>query len=140
MRAFAVVVLLVALAACGPSDDAATAQAYTGTVSVTRTGGIAGVQDTVVLDAGDGTWRRTAGRGPATSGTLSADRLNEVQPWLVVPVLADEAARPAGDQQCADAFEYTLTMEGSVVRWTDCTPTPPTNAGNVARLLIDATD
>lgn len=143
MRAAAAVLLAAALllAGCGEPGTGSAAPAYDGPVTVTRSGGIAGVRDTVVLQTGDGSWQRTERQGGATTGILTAEQLSEIQPWLIDPVLAEEATRPTRKIYCADGFDYELTVGTTVVRWQDCPPAgaPPTNSGNIARLLMNAT-
>ncbi len=91
-------------------------------VSVTRSGGFAGVDDAVVVAAdGSATVKRRSGR--PTPVTLTAEQLAELRTLLASPALAAEAAGPAQRESCADGFTVTLTT-GSV-RATSYSCAPP---------------
>lgn len=138
-RAAAVLVLLVAaLSGCGGTDTAPTARGWDAPVTVTRSGGIAGVQDEVTLQP-EGGWRRTARGAAARTGTLPEAERNRVLSSMTDPALRAEMSRAVPDIACADAFEYVLVSADITVRWLECTPAPPVAAA-VAATLLSGTD
>jgi hypothetical protein len=79
-----------------------------------------------------------AGAGTATSGTLTAAQIQELQRLLADPALAEEndlerRYRPA----CHGRLLSTLLTGGDVVSWQDCDVPPPTAAA-IVRLLAAA--
>ena len=148
-RRLAAAVLLAALplAGCGgsagstpgsPPDPPATAAAPT--VTLQRGGGIAGVRDTVTVQP-DGSWRRTAGTGPAGTGTLPAGQRDRLARMAADPALRAEATRTVPETECADGFDYRLTAGDTEVAWRECgsATTPPPVAGQIAALLLTST-
>lgn len=83
-------------------------------VTVTRTGGIAGIQDTIKVDA-SGKWTRQD-RG----GRLTIEQVTQLQRLATDPRLIAEAAATSSPTKCADAFNYTVTAGQLTVRYTDC--------------------
>jgi len=157
-RAVAVLVLAAALplAGCGGTAGAGsgdgtdtagdaggtgepTAEPTPPTVTLERTGGIAGIRESITVNP-DGTWRR-ASRTGVTAGTLTADQRNRLARMAADPALAAEAGRPAEPTACADGYALTLRVAGSTVRWSECDPATaalPVSAG-IARLILDGT-
>jgi hypothetical protein len=105
-----------------------------GPVTVRRTGGIAGVQDEVIVQP-DGTWGR-AGSGAATRGRLPADRNATLTRMAADPALRTEATRTTPAGTCADAFEYTVLVLDIRVMWTDCDALTPPVASRIARFVL----
>ncbi|MGB2571142.1 hypothetical protein ACPFP2_22240 [Micromonospora citrea] len=115
--------------ATGPTDSR---------VVVTRSGGIAGRSDTVIVEP-DGRWTATV-RGDATrSGRLSPADLDRLR--ALARTATTGGTRGTPDARCADAFTYRLTVPTGSVEWTDCPtgPQPPPAAAATARLLFQAT-
>lgn len=105
-----------------------------------RTGGFAGVQDTLVVQP-DGRWRRTQRTAPAVSGQLTAPQQEQLRRLAADPRLAAEAARTPPPTGCRDAFSYTVTVAGTTVSYVDCPADPdqPVAAAELVRLLTGAT-
>lgn len=89
------------------------------TVTVVRTGGIAGVNDVMVVRP-DGAWTRTDRDGNQRTGRLSPDERRELDILIADPRLADEARRASLDTNCSDAFNYSVTIGSRVIHYTDC--------------------
>jgi poly(3-hydroxybutyrate) depolymerase len=104
-------------------------------VSLLRTGGIAGIRETVTVDPG-GTWRHDAA-GRTSRGTLSAADRETLTRMGADPALPAEATRPRGSNRCADGYELSLTVGNTVVRWSECGPDSdrPPVATQIARLI-----
>lgn len=104
-----------------------------------RTGGFAGVQDTLVVQP-DGRWRRTRRTAAAASGQLTAPQREELRRLAADPRLAAEATRTRPPTRCRDAFSYTVTVAGTTVGYVDCPADPdrPAAAVEVVRLLTRA--
>jgi len=109
------------------------------TVTLERTGGIAGIRESVTVDP-DGSWRRTSRTG-ATAGTMTAEQRNRLTRMAADPALTAEAGRPTEPAACADGYALTLRVAGTAVRWSECDPEtggPPVSA-RIARLILDST-
>ena len=110
-----------------------------GRVTVSRSGGIAGVMQTVRLEA-DGSWTYTDRRkGNSRSGRLTDGQRQQLLGLLAAPGFAREARmNPAGG--CADAFVYAIQVGDVVARFDDCGTTnqQPTLAA-IIDLVVDAT-
>jgi hypothetical protein len=99
------------LAACGTTPVPGFSLEYQ------RSGGIAGVDDRLVVDAD---WNATLTRsGQATEFTLDAETIAGLQALLDKAGFADLDAEYLPAQQGADLFEYTLTYLGHTVRTAD---------------------
>jgi hypothetical protein len=150
------IVLLGALAGCGdaepPSGSPPTTIPVTtvpatpspslsdASVTVERTGGFVGVEQSVVVEP-DGRWtyRRTragAGGGTPQTGRLTDAERTELQGLLANPRLSSEEAVSG---ECADGFEYTLVTGPTNLHWVDCGTGAPATAGKIVELLTDAT-
>jgi hypothetical protein len=103
-----------------PTTSAPTAVAQPLPLTLSRTGGIAGVQDQVKIDT-DGTATVTHRAGKPTTTTLSAKDLAALRRLLTDPALVREAkAADGAGQQCADGFQYDLRTPDLSVKATDC--------------------
>jgi hypothetical protein len=122
----------------GSTPPGSTAAA--GPVIVVRTGGFAGVRDTLVVQP-DGRWRRTQRTAAARSGQLTASQQEQLRRFAADPRLAAEAARTPPPTRCRDAFSYTVTVAGTTVGYVDCPADPdqPVAAAELVRLLAGAT-
>lgn len=110
-------------------------------VTLVRTGGIAGLTDTITVRP-DGVWQRSDRRGPRDDGRLDATRQAELRQLLADPRLAAEAQRSAGDGElCRDALTYLLVAPPGTIRHTQCPGTgkPPEVTMRIVALLLAAT-
>jgi hypothetical protein len=136
---------LILLAACGesgrtgppidPGWSASTSTTPAGPlVTVQRTGGLAGVRDTVTVD-GAGTWRATRRDGRTTSGRLDPSALTTLRTLIEQaswPVEATTGPR----HPCPDGFIYHITAGNRVARTDDCRiGSQPDIAGLTAAVL-----
>jgi hypothetical protein len=140
MRRLATAVLLAALplAACAGAGSGAGSGAGPGagstgagsgstaapSVSLQRSGGIAGNRDELTVQP-DGSWRRTAKTGSPTTGTLAADQRDRLRRMAADPALRSEASRTVPKADCSDAFDYSLTVGGTRLAWRDRPATAP---------------
>ncbi|HWH00089.1 MAG TPA: hypothetical protein VNV66_12390 [Pilimelia sp.] len=125
-----------------PTTPAPTTRATPTKISLIRTGGLAGVNETVTVEV-DGSWSyRAAGdhaRKPA-KGQLTPAALSQLRDLLARPSLADEARSPAGKAGCRDGFHYVLDTGSLQVNWDACANgAEPDTASAVARLLASHT-
>ena len=108
-------------------------------VTVTRSGGIAGVNQSVRIEA-DGSWVYTdKRRGTSQSGRLDNAQRQRLASLVTGAALANEARlSPAG--VCNDGFVYAIQVGDMTARLDDCGSTgrQPTLAA-VVDLLVDAT-
>jgi hypothetical protein len=88
-------------------------------LTLSRTGGIAGVQDQVEVDP-DGTATVIRRGGTPATSTLSAADLAALRRLLTDPALAREAKVTAGNGVCADGFQYTLRTPSVTMKTDDC--------------------
>lgn len=155
--AAAIVLAVLPLAACSPggggsgggsssgggagSSGSTASEVPAPPVSLQRFGGIAGNRDEITVQP-DGSWRRTARVGGTTTGTLSADRRDELSRMAAEPMLRAEATRTVPESDCADAFDYSLTIGATRIAWRDCGPAtrPPATASRIARFLLESTN
>lgn len=94
------------------------------TITLTRTGGIAGVQETVVIDAA-GNWTYTDKRkGQSQKGTFTPAQLAQLAQFAADPQLRDQV-RGGATSVCNDAFNYLLTIGGQTYRFDDCGQSRP---------------
>ena len=151
MRRLAAAIVLAALplAACstgtgggaGSGGSTATGPSPAPVVSLQRFGGIGGNRDELTVQP-DGSWRRTARVGGTTTGRLSADGRDQLSRMAAEPTLRSEATRTVPESDCADAFDYSLTVGGTRIAWRDCgsATTLPASASRIARFLLESTN
>jgi hypothetical protein len=154
-RRLAVAVLLTALplAACaggggggggpagGPSDSTGpSASAAAQTVLLQRFGGIAGNQDKITVQP-DGSWERTVKAGAGRTGKLASGQRDRLTRMAADPALRSEATRTVPESDCADAFDYALTVGPTKVAWRDCGSATklPATANGIAQLVLQST-
>ena len=88
-------------------------------VQLVKTGGIAGVNETVTVKP-DGSWYRIDGkRNTKASGKLTDAQMAALQQLLTDPKLLTEGGK-AGSGHCADGFEYLLVVEYRLIHYTAC--------------------
>lgn len=110
------------------------------TVTVTRTGGIAGVMQQVQI-APDGSWTYTDKRmGRVEHGKLDAAQWQELARLAADPGLMAEARQSPMPGRCSDAFIYAITVGELTLRYEQCggpTSRPRTDA--LIALVLAAT-
>ncbi len=130
LRTAVVAALLLVVAACaGPADPpgeppvATSGAAVMPSVTVVRSGGIAGLNDTFIVNP-DGRWTATDKAGTTKSGELNAQQAHELQRLATEPAFAAESRQQRGETKCADAFAYKVTVTGDagpvLVSFSDC--------------------
>lgn len=103
------------------APPAATTSAATGPpgVSLTRSGGIAGVNQTIVIGA-DGAWTYTDKRSSATSsGQFTPAQVMQLAQLILDPRVAQEVLMSSGTV-CNDTFDYTLAVGAQSTTFEDC--------------------
>jgi hypothetical protein len=107
----------------GPGDSPAASSPAMPAVAITveKSGGIAGVRDTIQIDAA-GNWTRSNKAGQTTSGKLTAAQVTQLQALAADPKLATEAAAAAqaAPTKCNDTFNYAISAGPVTLRFTDC--------------------
>ena len=100
-------------------------------LTVTRTGGIAGVTDTLQVEPG-GAWTLTDRSGSATTGQLDAQAAGQIVQTLGAPGLDAEIATASAPNDCADQFRYLVRLSGREFTFDDCG-----QVGPLLRQLLD---
>ncbi len=126
---------LVSLAGCGQPGMTPQTNVPTGItlppLTITRTGGIAGVTDTLQIEP-DGAWTLTDRSGSATTGHLDAQTAAAIVRILGDPGLDAEIATASAPNQCADQFQYLVRLSGREFSFDDCG-----QVGPLLRQLLD---
>jgi hypothetical protein len=122
---------LLTLAGCAKSGT--TPGADTGGINlppmtISRTGGIAGVMDTLQIEP-NGQWSLTSRGSTPEAGQLDVQAADQITELLANPGLDAEIAAAAPNSQCADQFRYRVRLSGREFAFDDC--------GNVGPLLTD---
>ena len=127
------ILLVPVTVGCASQHDAAAAHASGGgptpdtaslpRIVIQRTGGFAGLKDTVTIDA-HGTWTITSRAGTHTAGRLTADQIAAIRPLATDPRLAAEADRVPPATKCRDAFHYVLTVDTAQIGYAGCPADP----------------
>ena len=109
-------------------------------VTVTRTGGFAGLMRRIEI-AADGSWVFTDMRnGKVHRGKLSTAQRRELARLVADPALAAEARTRPPSGACADAFVYTIVAGELSIRYEQCggtTKRPRTD--EILSLILAAT-
>ena len=109
-------------------------------VTVTRTGGIAGVSQSLRVEP-NGSWIYVDRRPVAQkSGRLTEAELRQLVSLVTGPAFAREAHMPPPVGTCNDGFIYAITFGEISARYDDCATASdrPTTAA-VIDMLVDAT-
>jgi hypothetical protein len=89
-------------------------------ITVTRTGGFAGVMQSVAISP-DGSWVYTDQRsGKVERGQLTAAQRQELAGLVGDPALGGEARRSSAPGACNDAFVYTVAVGEFTFRYEQC--------------------
>jgi hypothetical protein len=109
-------------------------------ITVRRTGGFVGVEQTLAVRP-DGGWSWAgADRGGAPGhGQLTRAQRGELARLAAEPALAEEARQKPAPPQCADGYDYVLSVGSMTVVWVDCDPVTPPTAVAITNLLAAAT-
>jgi hypothetical protein len=112
-----------------------------GLVSVTRSGGLIGATETVIVH-GDGRWDYTTDRNsrkPA-SGQLTAAERDRLSVLLARFATDRERSAPTEQGKCADGYAYRVQAAGAAARWSACgLGGPPPAAMSIVLLVGEAT-
>jgi hypothetical protein len=144
MRNWIAVILLFAVAGCGapggpapvgpapkePAPAGPATQAHPYPLTVTRTGGFAGVNESITVRS-DGGWSYGGSRAkPAAQGTLTAAELDQVTRTVSDPAFPADVSPHRTQVICNDGFSYSVTIGPETSSFDDC--------GEVDRPLFDA--
>jgi hypothetical protein len=126
VRRFGITILFVSvliLAGCAKDGTTTTNPTPTltalPTLTVKRTGGIAGVNDTWTIQP-TGEWTHTDKTGASTHGVLTSQQLTQLGQLAAAAALAGEANRSPVNTQCRDAFNYEVMVATYKVLYVDC--------------------
>jgi hypothetical protein len=109
-------------------------------VTVTRTGGLAGVMQVLAV-AADGSWTFTDRRaGTSQQGKLTTAQHQDLGRLVTDPALAAESRHSPAPGSCADGFHYTITFGEMSVRYDQCgTAGKRPLTDQLLALVLDAT-
>jgi hypothetical protein len=89
-------------------------------VSITRTGGIAGVMQTLVISA-DGTWTYTDRKsGNTQSGKFTTSQGQDLARLAADPAIVAESRDGGAPPGCADGYIYTIAVGEASTRYEQC--------------------
>lgn len=105
-----------------------------------RSGGFAGLSETITVRPGGG-WTRTTKRGPDRTGKLTAAQLTKLRALIDDPRLDAEADRPRSGGTCNDTYTFVVIAGGHRIEHTECpgSTKPPAATMEIATLVLDAT-
>ena len=121
MRSSMIMALAIAVAAapaCGGDGSGGGSAPLEGQLEYARSGGFAGVMDSLVIES-DGRAELTVRGSDPVSFTLSDDELEAVTDALQDADFAEIDADSTSDQAIADAFTYKISYGGKTVRTDD---------------------
>jgi len=128
-----------------PTGTAGTTGTSTGTgsqlptVTFSRTGGIAGVNQLITIKP-DGAWSYTTkGGGAAQTGTLDASQVAALRDLVTTPGFLAEMRQVKTDDNCADGFTYAVTVGAEAASWEDCGGAPRPSLDKAIDLVTQAT-
>ncbi len=109
------------------------------TVTVTRSGGFAGVRQSIEIIF-DGSWTYTDEKsGASERGTLTAAQRTELLRLVSDPALRAELSQAPPTSGCADAFNYSIKVGQDEATASDCGLPSGSMTAAVLKLLADAT-
>lgn len=112
-------------------------------ITLTKTGGVAGLQETLTVSA-DGSWVHEVGRKAPEAGSLNEAQLAELTSLIYDPALPEVEPRD-DNQQCADFFVHHLTVDATEelaaveLESGPCGESPNTVFIEIVALLTEAT-
>lgn len=100
----------VCVIACAPGERFSSETGLEATVTLTKSGGVAGINETVEVEP-DGSWTHVASHGEQPSEPEQLAEEDMEQLWLLLgePALYGPGDADSGDQ-CNDYFIYSLTI------------------------------
>ena len=113
---------LLTLGGCaksGTTPGAATEGIHMPPFTISRTGGIAGVMDTLQVEQ-NGQWSLTTRGSTPTAGQLDVQAAGRIAHLLADPALGAEIASAAPNSGCADQFKYHVALSGRDFSFDDC--------------------
>ncbi|WP_203730556.1 hypothetical protein [Paractinoplanes durhamensis] len=124
-------------AAPGSSDPAGSG--FNG-LQLVRTGGIAGITETITVKA-DGTWEKDTSKGAKDSGKLDIGDLGKLTGLASDPRIKTESDRKETTGRCNDTYIYLLIVNYQMVRYDTCPSagTPPPLTKEIVGLVQSAT-
>jgi hypothetical protein len=156
-RTLALIALALTVASCArpgttpPGSDGPSPTVTSGTsggtgtgsqlpaIRVTRTGGFAGVNQMITIQS-DGSWSYTTkGGGTAQTGSLDAAQLAALRDLVTTPGFLTEMRQVETDENCADGFNYAITVGGESAAWEDCGGAPRPSLNKAIDLITQAT-
>lgn len=144
-RLIALAVLIAAgalTAGCGQgSTDETSVTPPAVPVSMSRTGGIAGVNQAIDI-AADGSWVYTDKRkNQSEKGSLGADQRLQLLRLVSTPGFNQELSKAAKPDPgaCADGFQYTITANGEAHPFQDCGTTDAPTVKSAIATVTEAT-
>lgn len=122
----------------GP-DDGRVTPGHALQIIVTKTGGFAGVENRLVI-AEDGTWVYTGShKAESESGTLTAGQLERLHALAVETELFAPPEKTKPDHQCADMFQYGLTVGDMTATSNECGEPPNETFKEMLAIVVEAT-
>jgi hypothetical protein len=108
-------------------------------VTISRTGGIAGVQQTIVI-AADGSWTYTDGRdGSTQQGKLTTAQREDIDRLAGDPAIVAESRAKASTARCSDGFIYTIGLGEISTRYEQCGATKRPATDQLLAAVLQAT-
>jgi len=110
------------------------------TVTITRTGGFAGVHQSIAI-APDGSWVYTDDKstGAGQRGQLTPAQETQLLSAVADPAFADQLRLRDTSAQCSDGFQYTIDVAGESQSFADCPPVSRPVVDQAMKLVKDAT-
>ncbi|MEV0644843.1 hypothetical protein AB0I28_06230 [Phytomonospora sp. NPDC050363] len=121
-----------------PPDDGRVEPGHALQIIVTKTGGFAGIDERLVV-AEDGTWEFTGSAGKSEKGALSPELLRRLQTLAVSAELFAPPSKDKPDHQCADMFQYGLTVGDMTTRTDDCGQAPNETFDEMVAIVVEET-
>ena len=106
----------------GPTSTSSSASIPPGAavpVSISRTGGFAGVSQRIEI-AADGSWTYTDRRASVQQGKLTPEQLSSVQQRVNDPAFASQLNGSGGPKTCNDTFIYQIVAGEKRGAFDDC--------------------
>jgi hypothetical protein len=109
-----------------------------GALRLTRTGGLAGVNQAITIQP-NGAWSYSTEGTVAQSGTLDPAQTAALRALVTDPVFRTELSQVEPDPNCADGFKYTLSIAAESAAWEDCGGAPRPSLDRTIDLITQAT-
>ena len=124
MRIWIAALLLVVIAGCGspagPAPVGGAPAAHPYPLTIERTGGFAGVDESITIRS-DGGWSYTATKGqPGAQGTLTQAVLDQVTQTVSNPAFQADVRPHTTQGTCADGFTYAVSIGAETSGFEEC--------------------